>query len=127
MSVYAVRPWGGRGVTAIARDASGNERTSIPQPFVVNKNSAFAWNNGSGDSSLEHNLQPTGVGRSGLPVPMRYSAERAWAWARSTVSGTQTRGHRQFAWRLSLTPPATSSRAARLALPSVTPEISARL
>ena len=49
MSVYAVRPWGGRGVTAIARDASGNERTSIPQPFVVNKNSAFAWNNGSGD------------------------------------------------------------------------------
>ena len=49
MSVYAVRPWGGRGVTAIARDASGNERTSIPQPFVVNKNSAFAWNNGSED------------------------------------------------------------------------------
>jgi autotransporter-associated beta strand protein len=47
MSVYAVRPWGGRGVTAIARDASGNERTSIPQPFVVNKNAAAAWNNGS--------------------------------------------------------------------------------
>ncbi len=34
-SVSAVRPWGGRGVTAIARDAAGNERTSIPQPFVV--------------------------------------------------------------------------------------------
>ena len=49
MSVYAVRPWGGRGVTAIARDASGNERTSIPQPFVVNKNSAPEWNNGSGN------------------------------------------------------------------------------
>jgi autotransporter-associated beta strand protein len=49
MSVRAARPWGGRGVTAIARDASGNERTSIPQPFVVNKNAAAAWNNGSGD------------------------------------------------------------------------------
>ncbi|MDH4445307.1 MAG: autotransporter-associated beta strand repeat-containing protein [Akkermansiaceae bacterium] len=49
MSVRAVRPWGGRGVTAIARDASGNERTSIPQPFVVNKNAAAAWNNGAGD------------------------------------------------------------------------------
>ena len=48
-SVYAVRPWGGRGVTAIARDASGNERTSIPQPFVVNENSSPAWNNGSGN------------------------------------------------------------------------------
>lgn len=34
-TVSAVRPWGGRGVTAIARDAAGNERTSIPQPFVV--------------------------------------------------------------------------------------------
>jgi len=34
-SVSAVRPWGGRGVTAIARDVSGNERTSIPQSFVV--------------------------------------------------------------------------------------------
>jgi autotransporter-associated beta strand protein len=49
MSVYAVRPWGGRGVTAIARDASNNERTSIPQPFVVNKNSSPAWDNSSGD------------------------------------------------------------------------------
>ena len=49
MSVYAVRPWGGRGVTAIARDASNNERTSIPQPFVVNRNSSPAWNNSSGN------------------------------------------------------------------------------
>ena len=48
-SVYAFRPWGGRGVTVIVRDGSGNERTSIPMPFVVKKNSAPAWNNGSGN------------------------------------------------------------------------------
>jgi autotransporter-associated beta strand protein len=48
-SVYAFRPWGGRGATVIVRDGSGNERTSIPMPFVVKKNSASAWNNGSGN------------------------------------------------------------------------------
>jgi len=48
-TVYAVRPWGGRGVMAIAYDASGNQRISIPKAFVVNKNVASAWNNGSRD------------------------------------------------------------------------------
>ena len=48
-SVYAFRPWGGRGATVIVRGGSGNERTSIPMPFVVKKNSAPAWNNGSGN------------------------------------------------------------------------------
>ena len=43
-TVSAVRPWGGRGVTAIARDAAGNERTSIPQPFVVSNAVALANN-----------------------------------------------------------------------------------
>ena len=41
-SVSAVRPWGARGVTAIARDAAGNERTSIPKPFVVSNAVALA-------------------------------------------------------------------------------------
>ncbi len=48
-SVYAFRPWGGRGATVIVRDGSGNERTSIPKPFVVKKNPVPAWNNGSGN------------------------------------------------------------------------------
>ena len=43
-TISAVRPWGGRGVTAIARDAAGNERTSIPKPFVVNNAVALANN-----------------------------------------------------------------------------------
>ena len=43
-TISAVRPWGGRGVTAIARDAAGNERTSIPQPFVVSNTVALANN-----------------------------------------------------------------------------------
>ena len=43
-SISAVRPWGGRGVTAIARDAAGNERTSIPQPFVVSNAVALTNN-----------------------------------------------------------------------------------
>lgn len=42
--ISAVRPWGGRGVTAIARDAAGNERTSIPRPFVVNNAVALTNN-----------------------------------------------------------------------------------
>ena len=41
-TISAVRPWGGRGVTAIARDAAGNERTSIPKPFVVRYSVALA-------------------------------------------------------------------------------------
>ena len=43
-TISAVRPWGGRGVTAIARDAAGNERTSIPQPFVVSNAVALTNN-----------------------------------------------------------------------------------
>lgn len=48
-SIYASRPWGGRGATIIVRDGSTNERTSIPKPFVVKKNPVPAWNNGSGN------------------------------------------------------------------------------
>jgi len=43
-TISAVRPWGGRDVTAIARDAAGNERTSIPQPFVVSNGVALTNN-----------------------------------------------------------------------------------
>jgi|GEM_PF-1525485 len=87
MSVYAVRPWGGRDVTVIARDASGNERTSIPQPFVVNKNAAAAWNNSAGDF-----LWNTGSTNWGGAVwtPGADAVFSATGVGTVTVSGTQT-------------------------------------
>lgn len=86
-SVYAVRPWGGRGVTVIARDASGNERTSIPQPFVVNKNSASAWNNGAGD--FLWNTSSTNWGGAAW-TPGADAVFSATGVGTVTVSGTQT-------------------------------------
>ena len=87
MSVYAVRPWGGRGVTAIARDASGNERTSIPQPFVVNKNSAPAWNNGSGNFLWNTTSANWG---GAVWTPGADAVFGATGVGTVTVSGTQT-------------------------------------
>jgi len=86
-SVYAVRPWGGRGVTAIARDASGNERTSIPQPFVVNKNSSPAWDNSSGD----FRWNTTSANWGGVVwTPGADAVFGATGVGTVTVSGTQT-------------------------------------
>jgi len=86
-SVYAVRPWGGRDVTVIARDASGNERTSIPQPFVVNKNSALAWNNAAGDFLWNTNSTNWG---GAVWTPGADAVFGATGVGTVTVSGTQT-------------------------------------
>ena len=86
-SVYAVRPWGGRDVTVIARDASGNERTSIPQAFVVAKNSAAAWNNGAGN--FLWNTSSTNWGGAAW-TPGADAVFGATGVGTVTVSGTQT-------------------------------------
>ena len=92
-SVYAVRPWGGRGVTAIARDAAGNERTSIPQPFVVSN--AVALTNQPATSVLSTNAT---LNATFSPAWGSYAVTACWGtvnggstaanWQHSVVVGT---------------------------------------
>jgi autotransporter-associated beta strand protein len=85
-TISAVRPWGGRGVTAIARDAAGNERTSIPRPFVVNNAVALT------------NNPATTVGRTSADL----SATFCPAWDSYTVTaywGTVNGGSNPANWQ----------------------------
>jgi hypothetical protein len=85
-TISAVRPWGGRGVTAIARDAAGNERTSIPRSFVVS-NAVALTNNAT-----------TTVGRTSADL----SATFCPAWGSYTVTaywGTVNGGSNAANWQ----------------------------
>ena len=96
-TISAVRPWGGRGVTAIARDAAGNERTSIPRPFVVSNAVAISNNATSTVGRTSADLSATFSPAWGSYTITAYwgtvnSGSNAANWQNSAVVGTWTGG-----------------------------------
>lgn len=96
-SVSAVRPWGARGVTAIARNAAGNERTSIPKPFVVSNAVALANTAATEAQRTSANLNATFCPAWGTYTVTAYwgtdnGGSNATAWQNSMEVGTWTGG-----------------------------------
>ncbi len=96
-SVSAVRPWGARGVTAIARNAAGNERTSIPKPFVVKNAVALTNTAATGAQRTSANLNATFCPAWGSYTVTAYwgtgnGGSNATAWQNSMEVGTWTGG-----------------------------------
>ena len=96
-SVSAVRPWGARGVTVIARDAAGNERTSIPKPFVVSNAVALANNATTTVRRTSADLSATFCPAWGNYTVTAYwgtvnGGSNAANWQQSAVVGTWTGG-----------------------------------
>jgi autotransporter-associated beta strand protein len=96
-SVSAVRPWGARGVTAIARDAAGNERTSIPKPFVVSNAVALANTAATEAQRTSANLNATFCPAWGNYTVTAYwgtdnGGSNATGWQHSKEVGTWTGG-----------------------------------
>ena len=96
-SVSAVRPWGARGVTAIARNAAGNERTSIPKPFVVRNAVALANTAATEAQRTSANLNATFCPAWGNYTVTAYwgtnnGGSNATAWQNSMEVGTWTGG-----------------------------------
>jgi len=95
--ISTVRPWGGRGVTAIARDAAGNQRMSIPQPFVVSNAVALTNNSTTTLHRTSADLRATFCPAWGSYTVTAYwgtvnGGSTAANWQHSALVGTWTGG-----------------------------------